>query len=149
MSEKITPKHLRDFMLEGIPEPVEFVETTAVVPGVQCDVYRFTQDESKDLGIVTVQPGHQTPVQRVLLGDKTIEGFLDGSGLLGVRTGEHLTIYRYPESAERSVVVEVGSSMQWQAAPDTSLVFSEICEPPYAAGRFENVTEISASERIL
>jgi hypothetical protein len=36
-------------------EPVTYVETVAVKPGVMCDVYAFPGDSSRDLAIVTVQ----------------------------------------------------------------------------------------------
>lgn len=33
---------------------VSFIESIIVKNGVVCDVYKFTNDDSKDLGIVTV-----------------------------------------------------------------------------------------------
>jgi hypothetical protein len=46
-------------------EPVTYVETVAVKPGVMCDVYAFPGDSSRDLAIVTVQykAGCTTPPQ--------------------------------------------------------------------------------------
>lgn len=63
---------------------VNFVETVDVREGVKCDVYEYVQDSSKDLGIITISPGKNTPLQRVLNGDKTIEGYISGKGKLTI-----------------------------------------------------------------
>jgi hypothetical protein len=53
-----------------------------MVPGVKCRVYSFENDTEKDLGIIDVDRGCKTPLQKVLQGDKTIEGYISGKGKL-------------------------------------------------------------------
>lgn len=133
---------LTQFVLSGKSVPVRFIETQTVKEGVECDIYVFTADSSKDLAIVRVAKGYKTPLQRVLLGDRTIEGFYDGVGTLTVRSASGQTDeYAFNPSDNKEVVVEVGQIMQWYANGDTDLTFYEICEPPYADGRFENLDE--------
>lgn len=130
------------FTLDGKPAPVRFVETQTVKAGVECDVYVFTDDSSKDLAIVRVSKGYKTPLQRVLLGDKTIEGFYDGVGTLTIRSvNGQSDEYEFGSSDNKEVLVEVGQIMQWYADGDDNLTFYEICEPPYVDGRFENLKE--------
>ena len=64
--------------------PVEFIETMDVADGVECDVYKFVNDDSRDLGIIRIKPGCKTPCQIVLMGDETIEGFFTGKGKLSI-----------------------------------------------------------------
>lgn len=134
---------LTSFEIDSRGLPVRYVETMQVKEGVICDVYQFSQDDTKDLAIVTVSPGAKTPLQRVLLGASTIEGFMSGEGILtiwsadGVRQVHEFT----PNSRGASVTVEIGQFMQWHASGKSDLVFFEICEPPYADGRFENLPD--------
>lgn len=130
---------LTTFEYDGNVLPVEFVETMNVKDGVVCDVYSFVGDTTKDLGVVTVKRGHKTPLQRVLEGDKTIEGFVSGNGTLTVKsTNGEKKAYQFNDDDDATFVeVAVGETMQWSA--DSDLVFYEICHPPYSAGRFENV----------
>jgi len=129
------------FKLENFnEEPITFVETQNVKSGVVCDVYFFDKDGSKDLGIVTVSKGSKTPLQKVLKGDKTIEGFLSGVGTLTItkQSGE-IEKYDFSNStAKIEVEVGIGQTMQWEA--NEELVFYEICYPPYQDGRFENIS---------
>ena len=129
------------FNWHGKDLPVEFVETTAVKAGVECDVYRFVGDTMKDLGIIRAASGSSTPLQRVVGGIQTIEGFLEGSGILTTTdTDGHTQQYTYPdEHTPAEVAVIIGQTMQWQATSD--LTFYEICEPPYADGRYEDLPE--------
>lgn len=135
--------HLTSFEFEGVTQPVEFVETTnEVSPGAECDVYKFVGDDTKDLGIIRINPGCETPLQRVLKGDRTIEGYVSGSGKLVVARG-NVSIETF-EVTDRpgehlSVLVRVGDTMQWKASPNSKLVAYEVCVPPYADGRFENL----------
>lgn len=130
---------LTTFEYDGKVLPVEFVETMDVKDGVACDVYTFVGDTTKDLGIVTVKRGHKTPLQRVLKGDKTIEGFVSGSGVLTVKSSsDKEKTYQFNDSNNTSYVeVLVGEIMQWSA--DSDLIFYEVCHPPYSDGRFENL----------
>ena len=118
-------------------DDLKYVETTQVKEGVVCEVWIYEGDETKDLGIVTVEKGHKTPLQRVLKGDKTLEIYKKGVGSLTVtRTNGDTDIYEYP-GAEVEVEIKVGDIVQWKA--EETLVFHEICYPPYADGRFENI----------
>jgi hypothetical protein len=121
-------------------EAVKFIETIAVCDGVECDTYIFVDDAEKDLGIVRVAPHHKTPRQRILLGDKTVEGYIDGKGSLIIeKAGGGQTIYNFPNVATKNPVeVKTSEIMQWSAG-DSVLTFYEICWPPYKDGRYENL----------
>lgn len=117
-------------------------ETVAVKTGVECDIYAFKNDPSKDLGIIRVSKGSKTPLQKVLAGNQTIEGYLEGAGTLtiGSADGKDRT-YSYPGETDGEITVKIGEIMQWTAAEDTDLTFYEICNPPYQEGRFYNLEE--------
>jgi hypothetical protein len=57
---------IETFVFEAETLKPKFIETMVVKEGVECDVYGFEGDTSKDLGIVRVKKGHKTPLQRVL-----------------------------------------------------------------------------------
>lgn len=121
-------------------QPIKFIESSTVKDGVICDVYEFINDESKDLGIVNVQKGHKTPLQLVVEGEKTLEIFQEGRGVLTViDQNEDKREYHFP-SKQLEVEVKVGEKMQWEALED--LIFAEVCYPPYKEGRFKNLSEI-------
>jgi len=135
---KFTNMKLGNFNFGGKDLSVEFVETMIVADGVECDVYEFVGDDSKDLGIIRVRAGCKTPLQKVLKGVRTIEGYTLGKGELAITDlGGEEKIY----NAEMGlgVDVKIGELMQWRAAPDSDLEVYEICFPPYMAGRFENI----------
>lgn len=120
---------------------VSYRETSIVKEGVECEVYKFDDDETKDLGIIKVDRGCSTPLQRVLQGSSTIEGYLDGKGTLTVTDGdgtENIFEFAGGESG-REIEVIIGQTMQWTADPDSDLIFYEICTPPYQDGRYENL----------
>lgn len=132
---------LTQFLLDGKACPVRFVDAQTIQEGVECDLYDFVDDTSKDLAIVRVTQGHKTPLQRVLLGDKTVEGLYSGTGTLAVHSADGKTEeYAFSSSDNKAVVVSVGQIMQWYANGDEDLTFYEICYPPYIDGRFENLT---------
>ena len=121
---------------------LEFVETVVVNEGVTCDVYSFPADPTKDLGIIKIKPAHTTPLQRILAGERTIEGHISGNGMLTViREGKHKNVFIVKDVylGKLNVDVNIGDLMQWQAAADSNLVVYEICYPPYKDGRFENL----------
>jgi len=119
---------------------VSFVETMRVKDGVVCDVYKFDNDQTKDLGIVKVSKGFKTPLQAVLNGDKTIERYVSGTGSLTVTKPDGtVTTYEFP-SINTDIEVGIGDQMQWEAKED--LVFNEICYPPYQDGRFKNLSDL-------
>ncbi|MFA4995743.1 MAG: hypothetical protein WC536_01220 [Patescibacteria group bacterium] len=128
------------FNFDGVEEPVSFVETMQVIDGVECDIYSFTEDERKDLGIIRVEPGKKTPLQRVLQGEKTIEQYISGKGKLTItRQDGTQDVFLADGSNHVSRIVNIGEMMQWEAAPDSDLIAAEICYPPYQDGRFENI----------
>lgn len=138
--QKIQP--LKVFVFEGKEQPVSFIETMHVAEGVDCDVYVFIGDETKDLGIIRIKPGSKTPLQKVLKGDKTVEGYISGKGKLTIiKVDGSKQIYEVSEGVKKSIVVTVaiGEHMQWEATPDSNLYAYEICFPPYKDGRYENI----------
>lgn len=135
---------LEDFSFYKVEQAVNFVETVVVNEGVTCDVYSFADDPTKDLGIIKIQPGHKTPLQRVVEGEKTIEGYISGNGMLTVtRQGKNKEIFVVNDNflGKLNVNVNVGDLMQWQASADSEMVVYEICFPPYKDGRYENLSE--------
>jgi len=113
-----------------------------VKEGVECDVYEFLNDATQDLAIVRVRSGCKTPLQRILLGTKTIEGYVSGEAKLVVTRGDGTTqMFKFgTEEVNDPVIVNVGDIMQWESISD--LIFFEICEPPYEDGRYENLADI-------
>jgi hypothetical protein len=144
MEVKSGEEKISSFKFEGQMQQLNFVETTKVKEGVECGVYAFVGDDSKDLGIVKIQPDAWTPPQEVLQGDRTIEGYISGKGkLVLVHKGGNREEYIVGESPTEklSVDIKIGDIMQWQADKDSNLVVSEICLPPYADGRYRNLPD--------
>src|SRR4030067_1794068 len=99
---------MKSFSFEGKEYPVSFVETMQVAEGVECDVYTFDGDNAKDLGIIRIKPGSKTPLQKVLKGDRTIEGYVSGKGKLTIiKTGGSQQVYDASEELKEPVVVTV------------------------------------------
>lgn len=119
-------------------EAILFIETQVVADGVTCDVYSFAKDDTKDLGIMYVSQGSKTPKQRIIKGDRTIEGFLFGDADLTFRHADKTeVIYNYSDlSYGIDTVLSVGDTMRWSANQDSILY--EICYPPYEDGRFQD-----------
>lgn len=131
-------KKLAQFLIDDKFVTVQYIETQTVKDGVECDVYAFPGDDTKALAIVRVREGCKTPLQKVLLGEKTIEGLVSGSGMLTIDS----VTYEFGSDLENEeIIVAVGQTMQWHANGEDDLTFYEICEPPYSDGRFENLTE--------
>lgn len=132
---------LTSFTANGESVAVSFTETQRVSAGVECDVYTFLHDDSRDLAIVTVIKNHKTPLQRIVSGTKTIEGFVSGSGTLSIGSiDETVKVYSFDSKSEPyEVIVSINQTMQWHATSD-DLRFYEICEPSYADGRFETLS---------
>jgi len=129
---------VKSFLFEGREQLVSFMETLDVADGVACDVYTFDGDTTKDLGMIRIEPGRKTPLQKVLKGDKTVEGYISGKGKLKItKPNGKQVVYTEPFA----ITVAVGELMQWEADPDSDLSVYEICYPPYEDGRFQN-TEI-------
>lgn len=133
--------HLTKFEFDGKTQTVGFVETMDVAKGVKCDVYKFIDDDSKDLGIIKIEPGSKTPPQKVLKGERTVEGYVSGAGKLVItKTDGSKEEYKVKDGNVPILVnVEIGETMQWEASPNSRLVASEICLPPYKDGRYENL----------
>lgn len=134
---------IEHFAFQEQPLRSEYLETMNVAPGVICDVYIHPDTKERDLGIITIDPGAKTPLQRVLTGDLTIEGYLDGEGTLTItHTDGTQSLFELDPSLEGFCFsVEVGELMQYQAAKNSHLKVFEVCFPPYADGRFENQSE--------
>lgn len=131
-------KKINSFTYKNKEMPIRFIETYEVAGGISCDVYEFTDDNSMDLGLISVKKGHKTPLQKVLKGKSTLEGYLEGKGKLTVTANDGTErVYKFPNAATQEVGVGIGELMQWEAEED--LVFYEICTPPYEDGRFENI----------
>lgn len=141
--ETIKPNgFLTSFEFEGMKLPVEYVRTDQVCEGVTCDVYKFWGDKKKDLAIITIQPDAKTPLQKVLSGEKTIEGYVSGAGVFSVvrNDGSEERILVEDKPTEYlTIQVNVGDTMQWKASEDNVLTVFEVCYPPYKDGRFENL----------
>lgn len=132
---------VKSFNFEGKEQPVSFVETMHVTDGVDCDIYTFVGDLTKDLGIIRISPGSKTPLQKVLKGDRTIEGYVSGKGKLTITKSDGTQEMHIADSESEKPVVNVGIGelMQWEADKETALVAYEICFPPYEDGRYENL----------
>jgi hypothetical protein len=135
---------LNSFELEGKQLKVIYVETMQVTDGVICHVYEFEGDVTRDLAVIEIEPGAKTPLQKVLLGDNTLEGYLSGKGSLSVTSidgnTEKLIVdenTKLPFTKE----VKIGEKMQWKADKEVGLTVYEICYPPYQDGRYQNLTE--------
>lgn len=123
--------------IDKVMDNTQFVESIAVTEGVVCDTYSYQNDDTKDLGIVRVQKGYQTPKQLVLAGEKTVEIYKSGKGTLDItRKDGTVEQYTFPDD-EPVVSVHIGDSMQWTANDD--LVFYEVCYPPYQDSRYKNL----------
>lgn len=136
------PTPLKVFKYEGKSLSISFASTLNVTTGVQCDVYEFVGDKSKDLGIIKISPGSKTPLQKVLKGNKTIEGYVSGKGKLTItKASGKKEIYEVSDDLEEpiSVSVVINELMQWEADEKYELVVYEICYPPYEDGRYENI----------
>lgn len=124
------------FKIDNIDCPVKYIETQQVSDGVICDVYKFIDDNSKDLAIVHVAKGCNSPLQRILKGNKTIEGYISGNGTLAITSNDKSESIIFPNQDQiTEIILGVGDIMQWHAIEN--LVFYEICEPPYEFNRFE------------
>lgn len=128
---------LSAFTYKGAKLAVTFIETTTVTEGVECDVYAFTNDSSKDLGIIRIKKGARTPKQLIVEGEQTIEGLVSGNAQLHITRGDSTYVHDFTESGTAPVSVAVGEIMQWQALEDSILY--ELCIPAYKDGRFKNL----------
>ena len=121
-----------DKLTEFKGEAVEFVESLLVRDGVVCDVYLFTNDKEKDLGVITIEAGKMSPRQKVLQGDQTIFGFTDGQGELEVvDVNGNGKKYKYPsQDSPIEINVETGEIVQWFAGQKSELICYEIYYHP-------------------
>lgn len=134
---------LTKFNFGGKDVPVNFVEPVEVKKGVRCDVYRLPEDETRDLGVIYIEPGCKTRLQKVLGGEKTIEGFYIGRGTLKIiKENGEIEIYTVDDKlGEFNREVKIGEVMRWEADPDSTLIAYEVCYPPYQPGRYEDLDE--------
>ena len=125
--------------LRGHNIPVQYTGTVLVADGIMCDSYS-TPGSQVDLAIVTVLPGFNTPLQRVLNGKTTIEQHQSGNGaLMVIRSDDTKRTLIVGPSLSKAMEVKVGELMQWTAIG--YLKFVEFCDPPYEEGRFENIKQ--------
>ncbi len=128
--------------VQFVGRSLRFMRSHSPYENVECDEYAFKDTTSEDVAVIEVVASVKTPRQKVLSGTRTTEQFINGSGVLMV-TSEDGVVQQYifddttPENA-RSVEIQIGQIMQWQAG-ENGLLFAEICEPPYEEGRFENL----------
>lgn len=142
MNSKRETTLIKNFSFEGKEQSVSFVETMQVASGVECDIYTFDDDLTKDLGIIRIKQGSKTPLQKVLKGDRTIEGYISGKGKLTVTKADgSQRVYDVNEQLKEpvDVTVSIGEQMQWVAEASSDLMVYEICFPPYEDGRYENL----------
>lgn len=133
---------LTEFEFEEGLRGVDFIETVQVTEDVKCDVYSVRDDDSKDLGIIRIDLGAKTPLQKVQKGVETVEGHVSGKGTLTItRASGEEEVYPVCDDAQEKFKIDVGigDTMQWQADKDSELVAFEICIPPYEDGRYENL----------
>ena len=131
-------KNYTELLVEDKKQKVKFVETLKIAEGVECDVYIFPDDASKDLAIVRIVKGSKSPRQKEIDGVRTLQIYVSGEGKLVVeKPDESRKIYQTP--VEKTVEVKIGEIMQWFAKSD--LVYYEICYPPYKDGRYINLPE--------
>lgn len=138
-----TPLIVTEFKFEGELMKLVFVETVIENDTVKCDVYSVEGDDSKDLGIIRIDIGGNTPLQKVLEGERTVEGLVSGKGKLLIHraSGEtEIHLVGGWNKQEFSIDIGIGDKMQWHADSDSELVAFEVCIPPYGDGRYENIT---------
>lgn len=138
-SSEFTPQQEFDF--EGSSLPIQYIETQDVKEGVVCDVYTFEGGSDKDLAIIRIKPGAKTPLQRILQGEKTVEGYISGKGRLVItRNSGKEEVFEVSDKKPFSTTAMIRDIMQWHADSDSDLVAYEVCIPPYQDGRFENIS---------
>lgn len=132
---------LSSFNRNGANYFVRYNETIRVKDGVLCDTYEFVDDDSQDLAIIYVDNGCSTPLQKVIGGTETVEGYISGRAVLRIGLDDNKIVsYDFPnDNSSNEVTVLVGQTMQWEAIED--LTIYEICTPPYKEGRFLNTTK--------
>jgi hypothetical protein len=136
-------ERMTHFEFRGVLREVVYIETTKVRDGVECDVYGFVGDKTKDLGIIRIEEEKETPRQRVNLDpdfviEFTEEGYFSGDGSFLIRRlGEEIQeMYEVnAETSRFSILVERGEEMKWRAGKG-GLVAYEVCKPPYEDGRY-------------
>lgn len=136
--------HINRFPVDGERKAVSFVETVAINEEVRCHVYKFDNENGMDLGIIEIGQGGSTPLQEVISGVKTTEGFLAGKGKLIIyRQNGQTDIYPVNNDNYENILTDVciGDLMQWHADSDSFLKVFEICVPPFEDGRFRNITK--------
>lgn len=71
-------KKLDTFNFDGNVLKLHFEARSEVVAGVVCDVYSHPETSAQDLGIITIEPGMKTPLQKVLKGEKQLRAIYLG-----------------------------------------------------------------------
>lgn len=96
-----------------------------------------------------MQPDTELHLKELGGGNQTIEGYRSGAGKLIIlhENGEKSVFEVDAESEGSTFEVKVGEIMQWQASSDLELF--EVCFPPYADGRFEDLGDFSLLDEHL
>lgn len=115
---------------------VTFIETLQVQDWVQCDVYEFVNDATKDLWIVRLSKGMASPHQLVVWGDKTLLWYMSGSWKFILETDEGIFEYKMRKDVAFQIVIHKWEKMQWIADSDSELMYYEVYLPPYKDGRY-------------
>lgn len=144
MTPEAPTEILRNFKLDNKEMTVLYKGSDAVCEGVMCNVYDIEGDSTRDLAIVQVEAGCETPLQEITEGESTIEGYVSGRGTLivfdsdGVKK-EYKAGYKSNEISEIATL-KVGDFMQWKASESSELKFYEICSPAYKFGRYNSIS---------
>lgn len=130
---------LEFFKFEGEQLSVRFRQVgESPAPGVTVHEYDFVGDDSRDLALIEITPGCETPVHRVNKGIKTLEIYVSGEGSITIArpNGNIKDMPWHPQWGKKVIEVRIGDLMQIHAAKKTALLFAEICWPKWDPTRF-------------
>ncbi len=127
---------MKTFRYEDQDLPVSFVETIDVQEWVQCDVYDFVDDSSKDLWVVRLEKWVSSPYQLVVWWDKTLLGYISGNGKFIFETDEWVFEYKMRKGIKFEFLINKWEKMKWIADNDSELMYYEVYLPPYRDGRY-------------
>ncbi len=132
-------RKIKRFTFEGRTQEVVFTETEKLPPDVLVHLYKFAWDDTKDLALFTTKK--RTPLQRVRQGTRTVEGYISGQAKLTIAKPDGTTrVYEVgKDTGQLSVDVEIGDLMRWEVLNGSTFVGYEVCFPPWAPGRYEDV----------
>lgn len=124
------------FRFEDKDLPVTLIETLDVQEWVECDVYEFTNDITKDLWIVRLSKGIASPRQLIVWWEKTVLWYMSGSWKFVLETEQWKFEYKMRPDVKFQIVIYKWEKMQWIADMDSELMYYEVYLPPYKDGRY-------------